>query len=398
MGTPIRTVDLRRLNRQILLKRIYFGGPVSRVELRQRTDLSAATITNVSTDLLSEGIIFESGSLESEGGRPATLLAVNPAYGYIIGVDLGETHVQLELFNLMLQNRLTIRKSLDPTQNSPELFVDTIADGVAELITQSGIDSQRLLGIGIGVPGVVEHNGGVGVLAPIWNWKRAPLLEMLQVKLTYPIYLDNGAKAMTLAESWFGAGQEVQDLVVILIGTGIGAGIITEGVLYRGVSNAAGEWGHSKIELNGRSCRCGSRGCIEAYAGAKGIMQTVQAIESTSPLTVIEEQMGFISNLAAQSVQGDPTAKEALQQTAKYLGAGIANLVNLFNPELILLGGWVGLEIGDQILDTLTGFVEQYALPPAFQVVDIRLCELGADAVCIGAACLVLEDILAMGG
>ena len=364
------------------------------MELSQRAGLSAATITNVAAELLQETIILESGSLEPEGGRPATLLAINPHYGYIVGVDLGETHVQLELFDLALKNLLTVRRLLQPDENSPETIVDFIVAGLDELIARSGIEAENILGVGIGVPGVVECNHGVGVLAPLWRWQNVPLLDMLRGRIAYPIYLDNGAKAMTLAESWFGAGKGVQDLAVILIGTGIGAGVIIGGKMHRGITNAAGEWGHTKIALAGRACRCGSQGCVEAYAGAQGLVHTIAELSPDNPLLGITDQLAFVHALAQQTEQPENAA--AIRLTAQHLAVGIANLINLLNPELILLGGWVGLELGPHMLPALNEFVSHYTLPPAFRPVTIRLCELGEDAVCIGAACLVLEELLSI--
>lgn len=394
MTSPKRTKDLRKINRQVILKHLYFGGPNSRVDLSQLTGVSAATVTNVAADLLREGIIQEVGSSESEGGRPATLLAVNPGFGYIAGVDLGETHVQLELFDLTLRRLATVRHLLASDDNSPEKYVDFIVDGLEKLINQAGIQRREVLGVGIGVPGVVERNQTVTVSAPIWKWRRVGLLDLLKARLPYPIFLDNGAHAMTLAEAWFGAGKEVKDLVVILIGTGIGAGMLTEGNLYRGATNSAGEWGHTKIVLNGRVCRCNSNGCVEAYAGAPGIRATLQELSLDDALLADTDQLTFISNLAQAARHGNPLAQETLHATAHYLGAGIANLVNLVNPELILIGGWVGLQIGEQILDDLMHVLRRYALPPALRKVRLSLCDLGEDAICMGAACLVLEEVL----
>jgi glucokinase-like ROK family protein len=368
---------------------------MSRLDLGRLSSISPATVTNVVAELLEEGIILETGLEESEGGRPRMILAINPNYGYFVGVDLGETHVQLELFNLRLQNQQTVRYLVAPEENLPEKYVEHIAAGLKELIAQSGVKPEAILGVGIGVPGVVERNEGVSVLAPMWKWQSVPFWDLLKAQIDFPLYLDNGAKAMTLAESWFGAGRSVQDLAVVLIGTGIGAGIITQGSLYRGATNSAGEWGHTKIVLDGRPCRCGSQGCLEAYAGAPGIIATLHAQAPDSPLLAADNQLAVLNNLTAALEQHDPAALQTLESTAHYLGAGIANLINLFNPELVLIGGWVGLQIGKAMMDDLNRVVERYVLPPLHNAVRLNLCELGQDAICMGAACLVLEGFLA---
>lgn len=394
MRQPTRTVDLRRLNRQTALRHIYFNNPISRMEVSQRTKLSPATVTNMVSELLAEGIVHEAGAGESDGGRPRTMLAINPHYGRFVGVDLGETHVKLEMFDLALHKLGAVQHLLAPNENSPEDYVNHIASGVTELLAQTDTPVAQVLGVGVGVPGIVHRETNVWVATPLWGWRSVPFLEMLQARVPQAIFLDNGAKAMTLAESWFGAGRGVQDLVVALIGTGIGAGVITQGALYRGATNGAGEWGHSKIVLDGRPCRCGSRGCLEAYAGAPGIIAALREQAPQSPWLESDNQLTILNALTLAAEHADPVATEVMRTTAHYLGAGLANLVNLFNPERILLGGWAGVKIGPALLNDLREFVARYALPVSLGAVTIDLCELGEDAVCMGAACLVLDGFL----
>jgi len=387
--------DIRRANRKTIVNKLYFEGPLSRSDLCEITGLSAATVTNVMTKLLDEGIVQETGLVEaSEGGRPRTLLAINSKYGFFAGVDLGETHVQIELFDLTFNNLGTVRRTVSQEENLPEDYASWIVAGINELLEKAGIESNQMIGVGIGVPGIVERNGGVSIFSPNWTWENVHFKDLLTDKLPFAICLDNGAKAMALAESLFGDGRDVKDLVVLLIGTGVGAGIITKGSLYRGVTNSAGEWGHTKIVLNGRSCRCGNYGCLEAYVGAPGIITSLNEITPDSPLVVKGDQLATIANLVSTAREGDKVSIEVLQNTANYLGAGIANLVNLFNPEKILLGGWVGLQIGDFLLKEITNYVQQYSLPQPMSATEISLGQLGQDAICMGAASLALEEFL----
>ncbi len=395
MKPPRRTVDLRQVNYQTLLRTLYFNGPMTRLDLSEQTGLSPATVTNVTSQMFEDGILVEKGLEESLGGRPRTILDIHPEYGYLVGVDWGETHIQLELFNLTRQKLATARQAMPPGENSPTAYVQAIGEHLEALLKDSGLRREQILGVGVGVPGVVEHNGPVSVASPMWNWEPIPLLEMLEEALRLPVYVDNGAKAMALAESWFGAGRGVQDMAVILIGTGIGAGIITKGTLYRGATNSAGEWGHTKIELEGRICRCGSRGCLEAYAGAPGILTTLTEIDPASHL-LGEDQFDTLTHLVQAYKADDGVARQVLQRTAHMLGAGIANLVNLFNPELIVIGGWAGIVIGEAILGDLVEFVKRYALPTSTASLRIGLCQFGQDAICLGAACLVLEEFLSL--
>ncbi len=386
MQQPNRSPNLRQRNREAILRYLFLHAPCSRLELSQVTGLSPGAVTNIVAELLDERVIYEQGSIESEGGRPRVLLAPNPTFCMLVGVDLGETHLQMELFDFTLRCLHQVR--LPVSESHPDTDVQLIARAWRELVQATGIDSEQVLGIGIGVPGVVEHDGDIAVAAPHWHWESVKLYRLLQAYLPAPIYIDNGAKAMTLAESWFGAGRNARHLAVILIGTGVGAGIITHGELYRGATNSAGEWGHTKLLPGGRQCRCGSHGCLEAYVGAPGILRTWAEMTGTA---VTNDQVAGLYALHEAWRSGDISAQRVLDTTAQYLGLGLANLANLFNPERIVLGGWVGSLLGETLLNAVRPYLTQYALPPSLRNLDICLGQLGQEAVCTGAACLVLE-------
>jgi len=396
MKSPRRTVELRQVNYQALLRQVYLNGPMSRLELSRQTNLSPGTVTNITSDMFEDGVLIEKGTEESLGGRPRAILEINPEYGYLVGIDIGETHVNLELFDLTRHKLGASYEIISAGTSTPGKYVQVIANNIDKLVATSGVQRERILGVGIGAPGIVEHNGQVRVAAPMWGWESVPLLEMIEGKINLPVYIDNGAKAMALAESWFGAGRGVQNMVVILIGTGVGAGIITQGTLYRGATNSAGEWGHTKIVLDGRPCRCGSQGCLEAYIGAPGIITSMH--EFTNDLTpgAEEYQLSTLKQVVQAYKNADPSSIKVFQSTARLLGAGIANLVNLFNPELIVIGGWAGSMIGEIILDDVIRYVKEYSLPLSTTSLKIGLCQFGQDAICTGAACLVLDEFLSL--
>ncbi|MDB5075964.1 MAG: family transcriptional regulator [Chloroflexi bacterium] len=390
--------DLRRRNRRVVLERIYVNGQISRLAVSGQTGLSAATVANVVAELLAEGIVAGAGSEESEGGRPRTILAINPAHGCFVGVDVGETLVSVELFDLTLRSLRTFTHPLHANDNCPDNVVRYIVAGLDTVLADAAIPADNVVGVGVGVPGIVERAGSVHVRAPSWGWRAVPLMAMLDKEINLPIVLDNGAKAMAQAELWFGAGRGADDLVVLLIGTGIGAGIITQGALYRGATNGAGEWGHTTLTLDGRPCRCGSRGCLEAYAGAAGIMTSLREAAPRSTLLNDDDQEGTILALATAAGQGDPIAVRVLEDTTHYLGAGIANLINLVNPRRLVLGGWVGQQIGPYILPRLREIVARYALEQPLRAATVVLGQLGPNAVAKGAATLALDVFLTEAG
>ncbi|HLZ61057.1 MAG TPA: ROK family protein [Ktedonosporobacter sp.] len=390
--------DVRQINRSTVLRRIYLGQSMSRQKLSQHSGLSSATITNVVVELLQEGIVIESGIEASQGGRPRSILTINPHYGYFIGVDIGETFIRIELFDLTLHRLSSVAYPQVLDENQPEQIVQYIRQGVEAVLAEVGVALEKVPGIGIGVGGLVEQNEQISAYVPSWGWQSVPLVTLLEKYFSMPIYLDNAAKVMAQAESLFGAGRWYEHLAVLLLGTGIGAGIIADDALYRGVDNNAGEWGHTTIELDGRLCRCGGHGCLEAYAGAPAIIARLREVAPQSPILQSNDQERIIVALVEAARNGDPAAVEVLKGTAHYLGAGIANLINLFNPQVIVLGGWVGLEIGEYILPELHRFVARYALKRSFSNTTIELSRLGQDAVAMGAAAFTLEQFLVAGG
>jgi predicted NBD/HSP70 family sugar kinase len=388
--------DLRRHNRSTLLSKLFFDGPLSRHELSQLTGLSAATVSNVTGELVEERLVIEAGLVESDGGRPRVLLRVDPGFGNVIGIDVGETGVKVELFDLAMNRLAAVDHPLPARGPDPESVVARISSGVAEVLTEAQIDESTILGIGIGVPGSVEQSDPVLVHAQTIGWDGVALEQLLRASgITLPLFFDNGAKTQGQAEMWFGAGRGARHAVIALIGSGVGAAVITDGTTYRGSTSSAGEWGHTTIVYNGRPCRCGSHGCLEAYVGAEGILDRYRKARGGKDIPGDDEQ-SQLDALAAAAVRSR-TAARVLEETAGYLGAGIANLINLFNPERIVLGGWAGLAIGGRLLPGIRQAAQAHALRHPYGVTSIELCQLGPDAVAVGAATLPVAALLDQG-
>lgn len=398
-----RTVrDLRRANRAALLSRLYFDGPLSRQELITSVGLSAASVSKLIADLVAEELVVEAGSVGSDGGRPRILLQVNHGAYAVIGVDVGETKVRVELFDLGLRERARAEFPVGPGDAGPERIVDRIRAGLHMVINSGGIEPERILGIGIGVPGLVRREPPALVDAQTLGWAAVPLQDMLAQVTDLPLYIDNGATTMGQAEMWFGAGRGSGATAIVLIGSGVGAAIVVEGTAYRGFSSSAGEWGHTTVAVSGRRCRCGALGCIEAYVGAGAIIDRyAEKLRDERPLA--EDQEVALSQIldSASSVSEEETAGQAravLAETATYLGIGIANLINLLNPERVLLGGWAGLLLGQRMLGTIKEVASRNALRYPFGQTSIDLCQLGAHAVARGAATLPVAEFIAEGG
>ena len=395
-GKRTNVRDVRRRNRSVLLSKLYFDGTLSRQDLSERTGLSAASVSNLVAELIEEGVVEEAGSEESDGGRPRILLRVAPHFAHVVGIDVGETRVQVELFDLSMTALAKAEFPMDPGRPDPEIVVGHILAGLRQVAEESPLRSPDILGVGIGVNGVVEQGSEAIVHAQQLGWENIPLERMVRAGTDLPLYLDNGAKALGQAEMWFGGGRGARHAVIALVGSGVGAAVVTNGTSYRGATSSAGEWGHTTLMYGGRQCRCGSHGCLEAYVGAEGVLDRYQIANGGVPAPGEDEESALRALIDA--VPTSPIAAQVMAETAGYLGAGIANLINLFNPERIVLGGWAGLALGPELLPQIRAAAVRHALRQPMAQTTIEMCQLGSEAVAFGAATLPVANLLAAGG
>jgi predicted NBD/HSP70 family sugar kinase len=380
--------DLRRENRAAVLWSLYLSQPRSRYELSEATGLSAASVTNVVRELIDEGIVIETGLVESDGGRPRAMLGMNPGYGYVIGVDIGETRTRVELFDLTMTERAQAEYPLDrAAEHDVDVVVGQVVSGLGTVLADSGIDPGAILGVGIGVPGIIERGPEVLVHGQTYGWDAVPLQRLLRAHTDLPLRFDNGAKTMGQAELWFGAGRGARNAVVVLVGSGVGASLISGGATYQGATSSAAEFGHVTVAVGGRKCRCGSTGCLEAYAGAEAILERYGR-----PMATSDQELALAELIDAADTS--PAAAAVLDDTAEYLGAGLGTLINLFNPERVILGGWAGLLLAPRLLPQIRESARQHSLHHLFAATSIGLGQLGPGAVARGAATLPMETFL----
>ena len=379
--------DLRRDNRSVLLWSLYFSQPCSRQDLSEATGLSSASVSNVIRELIHDGMVVEAGSVDSDGGRPRVLLRINPDYGYVVGIDVGETRVRVELFDLTMTVRANADYPLEPREHGVDVVIGRILTCLSAVLADSGVPPAAILGAGVGVPGVVER-GSEGLLyGQTYGWDAVPLERLLRAGTDLPLFIDNGAKTMGQAELWFGAGQGARHAVVCLVGSGVGASIIGNALADHGAASSGTEWGHTTVVVGGRPCRCGSRGCLEAYVGAEAILDRYG-----HPLPGDDEETALAALI--ETAAASPEAAKVLDDTAMYLGVGIANLINLFNPDRIILGGWAGLLLGGHMLPAIRSAARQHALNHPFAATTIDAGRMGPDAVALGAATLPIQAFL----
>lgn len=396
-GTRATVRDLRRANRSLVLRRLFLGGALNRSVLAQATGLSGGSITKVVSDLLQEGLVIETGLEESDGGRPRVVLQLNPTFGVVIGIDVGETGIRVGAFDLGMREIAAAVVPLHPQYHSAEVVIDAIAEAVERLQVQLTAEDQRVLGVGVGVPGVVEYERDSHVHAPSIGWSDVALERVLSDRTGLPVLVENGAKTFGQAEMWLGAGRGVEHAVVTLWGTGVGAAIFTNGTLYQGATSSAGEWGHASIVVGGKRCRCGGAGCLEAYIGAGPLLEQWSSVDGLATQVSDPDAEDWVGQLLLAS-QSDPVAERILDEAAISFGVAAGNLANLFNPERIIIGGWLGLKLGPRLLPRIRSVFDTQALAHSASQLTIELGQLGTDAVALGASTLVVEQLLTSGG
>ncbi|MFW6040102.1 MAG: ROK family protein [Gemmatimonadota bacterium] len=316
---------------------------------------------------------------------------------YIAGVDLGGTTINTGVVST--DGRRVLGMHTAPTQadRGPKYVVDKIIGMVRESMRIASDEAElgdgAIVGIGIGSPGPLDRATGTVIETPNLGWRNFPLRDLIANAVGLPAELDNDANAATIGEWWVGAGRDVESMVGVTLGTGIGGGIVLGGELYHGTSDVAGEIGHMSIDSTGRKCKCGNYGCLEAYASGPAIAaRAVEGLQTGEQSVLPDLVEGELSRITAETVYegivaGDAFAREVMRDTAKFLGSGLANLINVLNPEMIVISGGV-TRAGDHLLEPLRNEVRRRAFRHAFESCRIVTSELGTRAGVIGAACV----------
>jgi predicted NBD/HSP70 family sugar kinase len=383
--------SLRESNRDKVVQALKALGVASRAEIARRTGLSRSTVSSIVADLQSDGLVVdrEAGGTEAIGsGRPPALIALDSSAGLAVGLDFGKRHLAVALADLS-HEILAERWVVMGDDYAADEGMVRAAELVERVLDDGGADRDRVLGVGMGIPGPVHETGVVGSSAILPGWVgRSPEERMAQL-LELPVRGGNDANLGALAELTYGAGRGSSNLVYLKLATGIGAGIVIDGRLFEGTGGTAGEIGHTTIDETGDICRCGNRGCLETYAGAAAIA----GLLSRS----LGEELG-LDDVLSRAQDGDPGCRRALADAARHIGVAVANLCNLVNPERIVVGGSMG-RAGALLLDPLRESVNLRAIPSAAEDVEIVPGELGERAELLGAVALVLQEAsLAQGG
>ncbi len=397
LGSNINLVKAHNL--QAILLSLLHESSISRVQLAHKTNLSTTTITNLVTELLDQGIVSEESSPAKDEprpvGRPRTGLRLIPDARYALGVHIGIGLFRVAIANLCAELIESQIEQFD-LATPPDQVLDRMTDCIEQVITRSGIDRQRILGVGVGASGLVNYQTGVNILAPNLGWREVHIREKLQASLGLPVEVDNNVRAMALGEAYFGLGRGVDSLAFVYGRTGVGAGFVFGGQVFRGSSTGAGEIGHTiMMPQNGAPCRCGQSGCLETLVSESVILHQAQAIIDRQPDGLLADCFTRHNNLSpiervfTAARRGDPSVCKMIEEVACYLGMALANLVNVLNPELILLGGMFA-QGQDLFLPVATRTMHQMAFAGMGEKVRLQTTSFGWRAGVIGAAALAL--------
>ncbi|MFE9456578.1 ROK family protein [Streptomyces californicus] len=381
METPGSQTSLHRANLERVVRAVRMAGSLTQAEIARSTGLSAATVSNIVRELKDGGTVEVTPT--SAGGRRARSVSLSGDAGIVIGVDFGHTHLRVAVGNLAHQVLAEESEPLDVDASSAEGF-DRAEVLVKRLIEATGISPDKVIGIGLGVPGPIDvESGTLGSTSILPGWTGINPSEELSGRLGVPVYVDNDANLGALGELVWGSGRGVKDLAYIKVASGVGAGLVIDGTIYRGPGGTAGEIGHITLDESGPVCRCGNRGCLETFTAARYVLPLLQP--SHGPGLTMER----VVQLARE---GDPGCRRVIGDVGRHIGSGVANLCNLLNPSRVVLGGSLA-EAGELVLGPIRDSVSRYAIPSAARQLSVLPGALGGRAEVLGALALVLSEM-----
>ncbi|WP_213974823.1 ROK family transcriptional regulator [Tepidanaerobacter acetatoxydans] len=378
----------------LVLNTIRHYGPISRAAIAKVTDLTAPAITYITNKLLDLGLVVEYKVGKSSGGRRPILLTVNPDILNVIVIHISSTKLRGYLVNgdlhVLTEREYPVQKV--PKDDILELMLTTIAD----LRQESKTD---ILGIGVVVHGPVKSKEGISIFAPNLGWRNVPIKYIVEEKIGIPTFVENDVRAMAIGEFHYGTARSVENMVFLKVGYGVGSAIFIDGRLYRGHGDSAGEIGHTTIDVGGPLCSCGNYGCLEALVSENALVKAmVKSIKEGRSSIVQDMAGGNLDKITPEIIykaaeKGDVLAGRILRQVARYLGIGIANTINTFNPELLTIGGGI-VQARAFIEDTILDTVKTRSLENSYSLCKIEFSKMGEVATIKGAADVVMTAIL----
>lgn len=369
---------VKKNNKALVLQLIMEKEPISRADIAQVSGLNKATVSSLVNELLEEELIYESGPGESSGGRRPVILHFNKIAGYSIGIDIGVNYILCVLTDL--KGNIVIEKNQTVHKTSYATTIEMVKEMIQSLIAEMPSSRYGIVGIGVGVPGIVNIEGTV-LLAPNLGWKTIQIKKDLEDVFHVPVIIENEANAGAFGEQQFGIGQNYQNIIYISAGIGIGVGIILNNELYQGKNGFSGEMGHMIIDINGKPCNCGSRGCWEVYASEQALLEKAG------------ENSNSLENLIQLANSDDKNAQNLFTEIGAYLGYGINNIINTFNPDQVIIGNRLSMA-KDWIEQPILSTIENHSLAYHQNEFQLDFSKLGKYSIAIGMSAFVVENFI----
>jgi len=379
---------MRSINEKMILRKIFLTEKIDRASLARETGISAGTVTKIVSELINEGLVMEVGESTSTGGRKPILLCMNPAYGNILGVKIGLGYLQLIIANLtgeiVTKQRIDFGESSEPVK-------------ISKLIKQFVDDrnNNHLVGASVAVSGTVDSSNGIVLDSFILRWKNVKFGEMLSKQLKVPVYIMNDVDSFTTTHLWKGKLRKHSNALVITLGTGIGGSLIVNGDLYTG-NGGAGEVGHMTVYENGNRCNCGSLGCLEAEAGFEALVNKIY--KKTKNKTLLEDYRNFQNTEMSEmdfiklALKEDLKAtREVFEEYSMLVGIALKNLINIFAPEYLLIGG-EALEFSEHFLEKAINYARKNAFGNLGKRVTFDVDDFGEEAWTLGGVYKVIQE------
>lgn len=384
----------RTHNTRLVLKHIYDSESISRAEIARRTGLTRASVSSIMAELIDKGLVAEVGRGPSVGGKPPVLVSLVADARYLLGLDLANGSFHGRVYTL---RGTTVAEESVPVDNSTGEGAETLVYELIDSLVDDAVRA-RLLGIGIGAPGLVDAKKGVVRESVRLGWRQLALGERVRRRFDVPVRLANDCHAAAMAEYTFGETRKSPHLVVLKVGRGTGAGFVINGSLHYGDGFAAGEIGHVVFDEAGELCECGKRGCLEALISNRAIVRQARAIAAEQPSSILNRLASSPDEVTIEMVhaavqRGAPELEPVVTQTGRYVGMVIANLVGVLNIRRIVIAGTVA-QFGELLLASVVEELDKRSLPALVSGTSVTLSSLGMESVTLGAASLLLSQEL----
>jgi len=401
MQQQIKSADrflIRSINQSILLNLIRGHTPISRPQLATLSGLSQATVIKITNSLIDRHLILEKEYAESTGGRRAGLLEINPEGGFAVGLMAQPTSLTAVILNLNSDPVYSQQWDIAMRDNYPQA-IDLVAQCLEERFSKSGISREKIIGVGLGMGGLIDAEHGCCVDSWIMNWQNVEISRPLEDRLRIPVFLDNDINCLAIYEKLFGQGQPYHHFLVVAVGRGVGLGIVINDDLYRGASGGAGEFGHTAVTTEGRLCACGNSGCLETYVSDAGIVKNyLEYVRSNTYSLEMGVQELTTHEVLGLARNGDEAAKAAFHRAGILLGVSLANLVNIFNPECVVLSGHdddASILCGDWLLEPMHQEFKQHLFSQMGRDLHFIVERRDFESWARGAGSLVLRHFFA---